>query len=368
MLDAFWGEARSLGLELPCEQPVSAQAFSAARAKLPSSYVRELLHEAADAFERAHGERFRWRGRRLLGVDGAKRPVQPSDELRRAFGGPEGSHYPQFHLTTLFDVVAKVPLDAVLGPYGSDERVQLSKVLDRTRDGDVIVIDAGYPGFDAFVMLLESRLDFVVRLPGSGTFKAVEDFVASGAQEATLTLHPPEGSVLRGGDPIQLRAVRLERAEGPCALLTTLPPEEFTADDIREAYLLRWQVEEFYKLQVSNYFGQGFFHGRSVRGVEQEVYAQLLFVAITRHLMAAVADAARVPYDHLSQKGAILAVGDHLTRLVLAQPAEQALTHLRLLLERIARARYKPRPGRSYPRRSRLPQPRWGPTGRRAGA
>ena len=217
-------------------------------------------------------------------------------------------------------------------------------------------------------MLRASGLDFVVRVPGKGSFKAVEDFVASGAEEAWLKLHPPEGSVLRGGDPIRLRAVRLEREDGPCALLTTLPPQELTADDIRDAYLLRWQVEEFYKLQVANYFAQGFFHARSVRGVEQEVYAQLLFVAITRQLMAAVAHAAEVPYDQLSQKGAVLAVGDHLTRLVLPQPTDQALAHLRLLLERIAKARYKPRPGRSYPRRSLLPGPRWGRTGRRAGA
>jgi hypothetical protein len=144
MLEALWGEARALGLELPCDEPVTAQAFSAARAKLPSSYLRGLLHEAADTFDRAHGERLRWMGRRLLGVDGAKRSVQGSDELRRAFGAPEGAHYPMFHLTTLFDVVGKVPLDAVLGRYGSDERVQLSKVLDRTRDGDVLVMDAGY--------------------------------------------------------------------------------------------------------------------------------------------------------------------------------------------------------------------------------
>lgn len=367
MLEALWGEAHSFGLELPCEQPVSAQAFSAARAKLPSSYVRELLHEAADGFYRSHGPRMLWKGRRLLAVDGAKRFVQNSPELRRAFGGPDGAHYPQFHLTTLFDVIAKVPLDAVLGPYGSDERVQLSKVLDCTREGDVLVIDAGYPSFDVFVMLLESGLDFVVRVPGSGSFKAVQEFVAGGADEAVLTLHPPEGSVLRGGDPIRLRAVRLERADGPCALLTTLPPEEFTADDVRDAYRLRWEIEEFYKLQVSNYFGQGFLHGRSVRGVEQEIYAQLLFVAIARHLMAAVAEATELPLEHVSQKGAILAVGDHLTRLVLAQPADHAVHHLRLLLERIARARYKPRPGRSEPRRSKLPQRRWGPHGKRSG-
>lgn len=367
MLEALWDEAHSFGLELPCEQPVSAQAFSAARAKLPSSYVRELLHEAADAFERCHGARLRWKGRRLLGVDGAKRFVQSSPELRRAFGGPDGAHYPQLHLTTLFDVIAKVPLDATLGPYGCDERVQLAEVLDRTREADVLVLDAGYPSFDVFAMLLTSGLDFVVRVPRSGSFKAVEECVAGGAEEAILTLHPPEGSVLRGGDPIRLRAVRLERADGPCALLTTLAPEEFTADDVRDAYRLRWEIEEFYKLQASNYFGQGFLHGRSVRGVEQEIYAQLLFVAITRHLVAAVATATELPYEQLSQKGAILAVGDHLTRLVLAQPADRAAHHLRRLLERIARARYKPRPGRSEPRRSKLPQRRWGPRGKRGG-
>lgn len=367
MLEAFWGEALAFGLALPREKPVTAQAFSAARAKLPSELVRALLHESASVFDREHGERFRFKGRRLLGVDGAKRNVERSDELRRGFGVPEGAHRPQFHLTTLFDVVAKVPVDAVLGRFDSDERAQLSKVLDQTRAGDVLVLDAGYPGFDVFQMLLLSGLDFVVRLPASGTFKVVEEFVASGARDAAVTLRPPDSSVLRGGDPLRLRAVRLERSDGPCALLTTLQPEEFTADDIRDVYRLRWQEEEFYKLQVSNYFGQGFFHARSVRGIEQEVYAQLLFVAITRHLMAAVSRESDPPYERLSQKGAILAVGDHLTRLVLAQPRQKSRAHLGLLLERIARARYKPRPGRSYPRRSLLPRPRWGPKGRRGG-
>lgn len=364
MLEAFWGEARSFGLALPQQEPVTAQAFSAARAKLPSALVRGLVHEAADAFERVHGKRFRWRGRRLLGVDGARRFVQGSDELRRRFGGPEGAHYPQFHLTTLFDVVSKVPQDAVLGPYGSDERVQLAKVLDRTLDDDVLVLDAGYPSFDVFVMLMESRLDFVVRVPATGTFRAIEKFLASAGSDADVVLHPPDGSVLRGMGPITLRVVRVARGDGIWVLVTTLPRGEFDVQDIADAYGLRWEVEEFYKLLVTEYFGQGFFHARSVRGVEQEVYAQLLFVAVTRHLMAGVSRDEGVAYERISQKAAILAVGDHLTRLVLAAPADQARKHLRLLFERIARARYKPRPGRSHPRRSLLPQPRWGQIGR----
>jgi hypothetical protein len=301
-------------------------------------------------------------------VDGARRFVQRSGALLRAFGRPEGAHYPQFHLTTLFDVLAKVPQDAVLGPYGSNERVQLAKVLDRTRAGDVLVLDAGYPSFDVFVMLLESGLDFVARMPVSQTFGAIEDFVASGNDDADIELHPPASSVLRGMGPIRLRVVRVARRDGVWILVTTLPRTEFTVADLAEAYGLRWEIEELYKLLVAEYFGQGFFHARSVRGVEQEVHAQLLFVAITRHLTACAARDAAVPDANVSQKGAILAVGDHLTRLVLTAPPEQTRRHLRLLLERIARARYKPRPGRSHPRRSLLPQRRWGPNGRRGGA
>src|SRR3970282_1523828 len=96
------------------------------------------------------------------------------------------------HVSTLFDVVSKVPLDAVVGPYGSDERVQLSKVLDRTKSDDVLVLDAGFPSFDVFVMLRQSKLHFVARVPESGTFKAIEQFVASGATDADVELHPPE--------------------------------------------------------------------------------------------------------------------------------------------------------------------------------
>ncbi|MCI0633081.1 MAG: IS4 family transposase, partial [Actinobacteria bacterium] len=245
---------------------------------------------------------FRWRGRRLLAVDGARRFCRRSDELLR-LGRPTGAHYPQFHVTTLFDVQAKVPLDAVLGPFGCDERVQLSRVLDRTRPGDVLVLDRGYPSFDVFVMLIQSRLDFVARLPVSRTSaKAIRDFVASGAREAKVVLAPTSTSVLKGTDSISLRAVRVARRDGPpWILLTTLDADEFPAHAVEAAYTLRWEIEEFYKLLVADYFDAAMFHATWLGGVEQEVYAQLLFVVITRHLMAVVARDASVPYSEISQ-------------------------------------------------------------------
>lgn len=369
MLESFWDEARAFGLELPQERAVTAQAFSLARAKLPADVVRSLLHRAADEFDRAHGVGMRWHGRRLLAVDGARRFAQCSDELRRAFGRPEGAHYPQIHVTTLFDVCSQVPQDAVLGPYGADERKQLFLVLDRARPGDVLVLDRGYPAHDVLSVLTLRDLDFVVRVPASHTFKGVEEFVASGRRDGVIDLVPPEGSPMCDMEPLRVRIVVVpRRGEVPWVLLTSLPADEFTPDDVADAYTRRWRIEEYYKLLAGTYFGQGFFHGRSVRGVEQEVLAQMLFVAIARLLAATAAERACVPYERLSQKAVVLAMADHLARVTLRQSPERAHTHLTQLFERLARALEKPRRTRSYPRRSFLPARKWGPAGRRAGA
>lgn len=366
MLEAFWDEAHAAGLALPCDTPVTAQAFSAARHKLPPDVLRTLLHRASDATDRDHAQSFRFRGRRLLAVDGARRFVQRSVELQCHFGSPAGAHYPQTHVTTLFDVCSKVPLDVVLGPTDVCERRQLSKVLGRTREGDILILDRGYPSFDVFVMLLESGLDFVARMPISHTFSVIEDFVKSGAREAIIEVPPSDKSALKGHPPLRLRVVREQRADSdPWILITTLTEEDFDAAAIAAIYCLRWPIEEFYKLLVTKHFGQGQFHAKWVGGVEQEVYAQMLFVAITRSLMAVAAEVADVPYAELSQKAAILAVGDHLTRLVLRAPPKRALVTLERLLRRIARARERPRHGRSWPRRSLQPQSRWTPSGRR---
>lgn len=368
MLEAFWDEAQVAGVELPREEPVTAQAFSAARRKLPPQLLRALVTEAARTFDDVHGDAFRFRGRRLLAVDGARRFVRRSPELERRFGKVRGAHYPQTLVTTLFDVTAKVPIDVVLGRAEDCERREFARVLDSTAEGDVLVLDRGYPSFDVFVMLLEAGVDFVARMPASQTFAAVEKFVAGTAPEAVIELGPSTKSVLQGHPPISLRIVRYEhKGATPWILVTTLAPQDFSVADLGEAYHRRWQIEEFYKLLVAKYFGQGHLHATWAGGVEQEIYAQMLFVTIARTLMALAAKTADVPFEHLSQKAAILAVGDHITRLVLRSPPETALATLRRLLHRISRALQRPRPGRSSPRRSLLPNSRWIASGRRGG-
>ena len=112
-------------------------------------------------------------------------------------------------------------------------------------------------------------------------------------------------------------------------------------------------------------YSQGLFHAKSPRGVELEIVAQALFVAVTRHLMACASSTHGVLYAEVSQKAALFAAGRALTQLVLDADPERCRVVIERLLIRVAAAKQPRRPGRSFPRRSFLPQRLWGPHGRR---
>ncbi len=170
---------------------------------------------------------------------------------------------------------------------------------------------------------------------------------------------------MRTRAPIEVRAVRGTGPNGEVhVFLTSLARSHFSAQNVRQLYRMRWEVELFFRLEKGDYLGHGQFHARTPDGVRQEVYAMLLYVALTRHLMATASVVHRRPYQEVSQKGAILATSAYLVRLMLASEPRAARDWLRRLLTRISRLVEKKRPGRSFPRRSLKPPPRWGPAGR----
>lgn len=79
--------------------------------------------------------------------------------------------------------------------------------------------------------------------------------------------------------------------------------------------------------------------------------------------MAAASAVANALFERLSQKAAVVDVGEHLTRLVLPQQPQRAHASLVRLLTRIATARDRARPPRSVRRRSLLPVSMWGRSG-----
>lgn len=359
ILGAFWDDARMRGVALP--DAVSAPAFCQARAKLAPSAILSVLHEVAASFDRVHGDRFRWNGRRLLAIDGTSLQLQRSKALFNQFGSHHLAHRPSVHISTLYDALAGLPLDIVLDDANAADRAALVPLLARTRKGDVLLLDRGYPSYDVLMWLASAGLDFVVRVKLS-LAKCIRAFADSGAAESVIVLRPTPTSVLQEGE-IELRIIRAGAPGGePVFLLTTLDNAVAPHAEVARLYTKRWTIEEHYKLTQSPHFGQGFLHAKSVRGVEQEIYAQALLLAVTRHLAASAAAAMDEKYEEISTKGALLAVSSCITVLAFGTLTPRELV---ALLERIASSLVPKRPDRSFLRRSFTPQRKWGPYGKR---
>ena len=364
LLDGFWDEARSYGLELPTEKPVSAASFCAARHKITPDLLRHMLHELASTTFETTFESQRWCGRRVFAIDGTKINLQRSPDLDAAFGVPECGYCPQVLVSVLLDVCAKAPVDVEVSPYASSERAHLFNMLPSLARKDVLILDRGYPSHEVLQTLVQEEIDFLVRVPSTHTFAAIDELRESDGDDYLFDVDPPEGSPPEWSR-ITLRAVRLKGPDGTESFfLTTLRRSQFSRRQLRELYRMRWEAEEFYKLLKGPYIGQGQFRSKSPAGVKQEIHALVLFLAIARVLMATAAKAAGADYDSLSQKSAVLGLAAYVSRLFLAPDEQVAIRDLRALLRRIVRIRDKRRPGRSHLRRSFRPRLRWGPGGR----
>ena len=106
------------------------------------------------------------------------------------------------------------------------------------------------------------------------------------------------------------------------------------------------------------------FHGRTERGIRQELYAHFNLIAMTR-LLSNRGDGL---LEDLCEEGskrqttnfrnALAIMAASLEELVLARTAALAGT-LDWMAERILSVRSRLRPGRSYPRRSMKPRGKW---------
>ncbi|MFO0419018.1 MAG: hypothetical protein ACK53T_06395 [Planctomycetota bacterium] len=127
---------------------------------------------------------------------------------------------------------------------------------------------------------------------------------------------------------------------------------------------LRWEIEDLYKLLKSDGFSLRQLHAKSVGAVEQDLFTQLLLTAISRLLIFNAAAEHETPHCDLSAKARVLALASGIDRLLLCDAPERRFEHHGALLRRLARHRPRRRPGRSSPRRSCKPGPRWNSKGK----
>lgn len=249
---------------------VSKSAFSQARKKFKHTAFIELNREQVNYFYE-YFDPLKWKGKRLLAIDGSMAQLPNTPEICSHFGvwrPHSGGKCPKARLSQLFDVLNQVTIDALIKPKHLDERSLAAEHLDHLQPKDLLLLDRGYPAFWLFKAILAKGAHFFARME-IDKWLAVKRFAESGEPETlvTLKLFDTSRQLCRdrglSEDPITLRLIRVELPNQEFMVLATslIDQELFPYKDLRELYLKRWPVETDYRrikirLQVENWSGK----------------------------------------------------------------------------------------------------------------
>jgi hypothetical protein len=253
---------------------MSQQAFSEARKKLKWEGLRELFEVTVETMYQ--GVIKRWRGYRLLAIDGSKINLPNDPELREYFGTiGAGNSSPCAQGSILYDIENDVVVDARIEPMRVDERTlaaeHIKKLAGMASFGkELILFDRGYPSMELIELLKQEKIDFVMRVREK--FDVGIDALGLGDHRVVLE---------KGGrGPVEVRVVKFRLAGGEVeTLITSLTGKGYTWGGFKALYFKRWPIERKYdevkkKLEVEN------FSGILADNIRQDFYAAMTLTNI----------------------------------------------------------------------------------------
>jgi len=298
---------------------LSSSAFYQQRNKLLPETFPHLLYQFNSHFPLAlYKEKYN-----LAAVDGSEFNIARNPDDPHTFHPPSGKStngFNMLHTISLYDILSKRYLDCTIQPGRlKNEFRAICDLADRySYEGTPIFIgDRGFSSYNFFAHAAEKNRLFLVRakdinvkrllnlesLPN--TLDTRVDIICTRTQSKKKWKHPALAAKYRyisseisfdfiapgsyDEYPLSLRIVRFEVAEGVYHnMITNLPADEFSTDDIKHLYHLRWNIETSFR-DLKHTIGATNFHSKKVEYIVQEIWARLILfnfcAIITLHVV-----------------------------------------------------------------------------------
>jgi len=157
---------------------------------------------------------------------------------------------PQLAVLTLYHIVSGLPWDWTIGPGTASERHQLRELLPTLPQDVLLMLDAGFPGYELFCKLNRCGVSFLARVGANVTL--LKDAGLEIEQDRDVVWLWPTGK--RSKRPLRLRLIHIRprsdesQARQDVYLLTNvLEKTRLSDEDAKRYYPLRWGVEVFYR-------------------------------------------------------------------------------------------------------------------------
>ena len=282
------------------KKSVSVSAIVQRRAKILPFAFQYLFHKFNEAFSQTHF----FYGYRLYAVDGSDIhiPTIPDDLNTYYNANADSKGYNLMHLNAMYDLLNRRYTDAVLQDSRCEnEHTALISMAKNVKSDSIIVADRGYESYNTIAHLENNGLKYVIRIkttagivqkfniPADKETDFTADIMLTRRQTKEVKAHPelyrylapsstfdflPKGS--KDTYPLKFRIIRIRISEGQYEnLVTNLWDDEFSAEDIKMIYKIRWGIETSFR-ELKYHVGLIAFHSKKKDCIIQEIYARLI--------------------------------------------------------------------------------------------
>lgn len=288
---------------------ITKQAFSKQRQNIDPRIYKDMNYAFVEMACKSPEYFPYFKGRRVILIDGSKSELPNVKQTREEFEVPKNTRkYTQPARTmfsTCIDLESHFVLDSILAKAKSSERDLLKKHIESLEQyidlsKSILVIDRGYFSLEMLFYLEKKGIDYIFRLKDN-TYIDERYFMESNDEYLDIKLTSNRIQNIKD-EKIKKEAKEMKYLRRRFVnhklktskkkitnetLLTNLPPELASPEDLKNLYNDRWEIELNYekiknKLHIENY------SGRTELTICQNFYSQMyifnLFLALKNEI------------------------------------------------------------------------------------
>ena len=271
------------------KENVTKSAFSQSRKKLKAEAFIELNDSLIESFYEDNDYK-KWKGFRLLAIDGTCLTLPQSDEIIKDFGfaknnvNPE-SIIPMATISSYYDLLNGIIIDSQIDQYKISEFMLALGHLDKSGKKDLIILDRGYAATWFFIYMNLKNVDYVVRLQRN-FLQEFNSFWDSKNMSDIITIDRCSEKSKKAleilgikFEPFKIRLVKVILDNGEVEVLATslLDEVKYPYTEFKELYFSRWGIETNYNHLKNNVAIENF-TGLSTLSVTQDFFANMFIV------------------------------------------------------------------------------------------
>ena len=288
-----WGELMDFYESQNKNVDITENGFYYARRKLNPEAIRIMSNEfIANMYDSDDFQLKKFKGLYVLGIDGSKFIVPSTKENEAVFGKSMDGNQPiQGMFSTLHDCLNSTKLDVLVGTVFDSERdmarEHIKHYCDNYIEKAIFGFDRGYPSMRLIDQLIESNQFFIMRLPTNFLVKYTKGLEIGDDKIIEVTFDRIDTNEYRNDRKFRTKLMNTTyklrftkiligvNEDGTLKeelLVSNLPIEEFSTEDLKELYHMRWDVETSYN-HLKNRMKMEEFSGYHPNLILQDIYA-----------------------------------------------------------------------------------------------